>query len=182
MNIIFWTCRSRRVGSFQRKQRRKEKKALKTLLYCDRFFTLTFDCWYATTLWKNVFRSKVVARKLKSLRPTSPWRLADPCINYIKPPPCVTTSYHPPPIQNLTENFNAAFFCLGAEFNLGRVALFLPPPMVFTYGVNLTLNRVNTGISIQQKPEVHIYWIVLQNKASNLCNIQGLHCLSIVRL
>ena len=64
---LFRTCRSRRVGSFQRKQLRKEKKALKTPLYCDRF-----DCRHATTLWKDVFRSKVVARKLKSLRPTSP--------------------------------------------------------------------------------------------------------------
>ena len=139
--------------------------------------TLTFDCRHATTLWKNVFLSKVVARKLKSLRPTSPWRLADPCIYYIKPPPCVT-------ILHLCKTWKfqrcIPLFGCGVQSRPGCV-IFASTYGIYL-GVNLTLNRVNTGISIQQKPEVHIYWIVLQNKARNLCNIQGLHCLSIVRL
>ena len=52
-------------------------------------------------------------------------------------------------------NFNAAFFCLGEEFNLGWVALlvFLPQPMVFTYGVNSTLNRVNTVYQYNRNPK-----------------------------
>ena len=141
-------CRGRTGGSFQRKQLRKEKKALKTFLYCDRF-----DCRYATTLWKNVFRSKVVSRKLKSLRPPPLKGSLTPALIIVKPPPCATTSYHPPPIQNLKISKLHSSVWVRSVSSL----VFLPQPMVFTYGVNLTLNRVNTSISIQQKPEVHIY-------------------------
>ena len=160
MNVIFWTCRSRRVGSFQRKQLRKEKKAqcvgveimtwvsfLKTFLYCDRF--LPWHLRYASTIWKNVFRSKVVARNLKALRPPPPYRLADPYINYSQTSSMcyylLPSSTYPKPY-----NFNASFFCLGAEFNVGWVA--------FTYGVNSRTESSKYSISIQQKPEVHVWY------------------------